>query len=54
MLGLGKPTENPTETEPHKGIRFFGARIEPKRRRFGCSAITAETMDLLTTSEIQR
>ena len=28
-------TENPTETEPHKGIRFIGCRIEPKLHRFG-------------------
>lgn len=28
-------TENPTGTEPYKGIRYFGCRIKPKRHRFG-------------------
>ena len=28
-------TENLSETEPHKGIRFIGYQIEPKVHRFG-------------------
>jgi hypothetical protein len=43
-------TADPFETEPHKGIRFSGSRIKPKRNRFGLSAPEI-IKDCLTTSE---
>lgn len=43
--------KNPTETEPHRGIRFLGCRIKPKRHRFGISVVASKVTDYLTTSE---
>jgi hypothetical protein len=34
------PTENPTETDPHRGDRFIGKWIEPKRNRNGFGSPT--------------
>jgi hypothetical protein len=40
--------ENPTKTDPHRGIRFFGGWILPKRHQIG---FLAEAPNCLTTSE---
>jgi hypothetical protein len=51
MASLILTRGNPTGTEPHKGIRFLGSRITPKRHRF-CFSVLGPTVKLwLTTSE---
>lgn len=54
MFGKDKLAADPTETEPLRGIRYFGTRLQPKRCRFGTWAPLAEAIILVTTSEILR